>query len=111
MARILSDPAELPPDPPSGPSFGALTASATASRRNRGRFGLARNHDLGRLDDRQRVVAPAELQLIQSVTGDDGCQHLIPDPQADLAEQTLGSHLLDEAPEASATTQRHDECV
>src|ERR1700687_1775784 len=91
------------------PSFSTLTACARTSRWNRGRIGLARNHDLGRLDDRQRIVAPAELQFIQRVTRDDGCQRLIPNSQADLTEQAVSSPLLDEAPEAIATAQRHDE--
>ena len=46
---------------------------------------------------------------MQRVTGDDRCERLIPNPQADLAEQAVDSHLFDEPPETIASAQRHDD--
>jgi hypothetical protein len=91
------------------PSQVHSAARAAVPHRTIGLFSLARYHDLGRLDDRQRIVAPAEFQLNERVAGDNGRQRLISNPQADLAEQAVGSHFLDVAAEAIATAQRYDE--
>ena len=55
---------------------------------------LARNHHVGGLDDRERIVAPPEFQLLDRVPGDDGGQELIAHPQADLSHEAVEPHFL-----------------
>jgi hypothetical protein len=74
-----------------------------------GGFGLARDHHLGGLDNRHCIIATPELQLADGVGGDDGGKRLIADSQTDLSEQAVDPHFIDEAPEAIAAAQRHDQ--
>jgi len=69
---------------------------------------LPRDHDLGRLDDRQRLVTTSELELVDRVAGDDRGQRLIANAQAYLGEQPLAAHLLDDAPQLVAAAERDD---
>jgi hypothetical protein len=73
---------------------------------------LPRDHDLGRLDHGQRLVTPAELELVDGIACDDRGQRLIADPQTYLGEQSLAAHFLDDpaqlvAAAAAVTSAAH----
>src|SRR5207247_5748643 len=70
------------------------------------RFGLPRHHDLGCLHDRERIVAPAQLQFLDRVARDDGGQHLVADAEAHLREQPLDADLVDVAPQLVTAADR-----
>src|SRR5580704_4346506 len=74
-----------------------------------GRLDLTRDHHLGGLDDRERIVAPAQLQFFDRVSSDDGGQRLVADSQPYLAEQAIDTNLLHETMEAVASAERHDD--
>src|SRR3954467_10512523 len=73
------------------------------------RVRLARDHDLGRLDDRERLVAAPELQLLDCVARDDRRQRLIADAEADLREEPLDADLVHVAAQLIAAADRDHE--
>jgi hypothetical protein len=85
------------------------TPRPAALRRSRRLRGFASDHHFSRLDDRQRIVAPAKLQLSERVAGYNRGQPLIADSQANLANQAIDSHFFDEASKPVPAAQTDDE--
>src|SRR5258708_6667091 len=54
-----------------------------------GDFGLTRDHDLRRLDDGQRIVATAQLQIVNGIARDDRSEQLITDSQPHLPQEPV----------------------
>jgi hypothetical protein len=69
---------------------------------------LATDHDLGRFDDGERLVAAPELQFGHGIPRDDRGQRLIANPQAHLREQALAPDFLDDAAKLVPAAQRDD---
>jgi hypothetical protein len=70
---------------------------------------FAGDHDLGRLDDRERIVAAAEFELDDRVARDHGRQVLVADAELDLTHQAVGPYFLDEPAQPVAAGERDDE--
>lgn len=69
---------------------------------------LSADHDLGRLDDGQCLVAPPELQFGHGIARDDRGQRLVANPQPDLREQAFAPDFLDDATKLVPAAQRDD---
>lgn len=65
------------------------------------------DHDLRGLDDRYGFVATLELQLVDRIARNDRGQVLIADPEADLREQSVSPHFLDNPTKLIAAAKGH----
>src|SRR6267142_296296 len=72
------------------------------------RSGAFGDHDLCRLDDRQRLLPSPQLQLVDRVAGDDRRQPLVANPQPHLREQPVRPDLFDDAAQLVAAADRHE---
>src|SRR5262249_37666408 len=72
-----------------------------------GRFGprRLRDHDLGRLDDRDRVVAALERQRAGGVSPDHRRDRLAADPQPHLRQETVDAYFLHDAAQLIARAE------
>jgi hypothetical protein len=64
-----------------------------------------RDHHFCRLDDRQCVIPPAQLERSYGISGDDGRQRLIADTHAYLCEQAIDADFIDEPVQAIPRAQ------
>ena len=85
-----------------GPARQGLSIQPTETLREdwrslRGRA-RTRDHDLGGLDDGDRVVAAPELQRPHRIGSDDGGQRLVANAEPDLGQETIDAHFVDESP-------------
>src|SRR5260221_1495145 len=53
------------------------------------RVDLAGDHHLGGFDDGERIISTSQLQLVQRISRDHGCQRLPADPETHLAQQSV----------------------
>ena len=88
------------------------TASAASLPRRcgrRGRVCLTRDHDFGRLDDGQGLIASSKLQLVDGVAGDHGRERLITDAQTHLREQAFDADFVHVAAQLVPSAQRDND--
>jgi hypothetical protein len=65
----------------------------------------SRDHHLGGFDDGQSIVAAAQLERANGVSGDEGGQELIADAQSHLRQEAIDSHFVDVAAQAVARAE------
>ena len=69
------------------------------------------DHHLGCLDDRGRLLAAPESELVDRVARDDRRELLIADPEPNLREEPFAPHLLHDAAQPVPAAQRHEDAA